>query len=122
MILAINGKEYWVDFTYGTSKKPVIKNGVKSLRGPVVRTSTAVLNRKTDEGENEFSGLLGTAFCSEKDRFEKSKGRKVAFSNLLDVISESQEFGPLSKEDRKELWRQYFSQIDLKDGIYKYVG
>lgn len=52
------------------------------------------------------------SICSEKDRFEKSKGRKVALARLLNDLDMN--YGilikPLSKEDRTKIWEIYFKE------------
>lgn len=52
---------------------------------------------------------IESAFCHWKDIFSKKTGRKVAFTRLLDWMSNNRFM--LSKEDRTEIWKQYFEEF-----------
>jgi hypothetical protein len=66
------------------------------------------------DGDKEFihSGLVGTAMCSPKDRFEKSKGRKVALAKLICKMNIRNNVYsiPFTKEDRTRIWEIYFRE------------
>lgn len=57
----------------------------------------------------EFEGM---ALLFHTDRFEKSKGRKIALADLLFQFEKPETGGiiakGLSKEDRKKIWEIYF--------------
>lgn len=53
--------------------------------------------------------LVGEARCSDKDRFEKSKSRKIALAKLLQKMGKSEHFS-ITKEDRTNIWNKYFEE------------
>ena len=53
----------------------------------------------------------GTSYCSPKDNFSKSIGRKLAITRLLDDVQENGFFIDEKKQFRVEFWRQYFMQV-----------
>ena len=60
----------------------------------------------------EFTHLLvnGMSICSPKDRFEKSKGRKVALAKLIKLLTVRLIGYELTKEDRACIWEIYFKE------------
>jgi hypothetical protein len=52
--------------------------------------------------------VLGLSFCNPKDRFEKSKGRKIALTKLLIAMTEYNY--SVTKEDRARIWEIYFKE------------
>lgn len=68
--------------------------------------SYAELWRK-DEYAFMCTNIIGKAECSEKDRFEKSKGRKVALAKLIQEMIESGDF-TMTKKVRTDIWNKYF--------------
>ena len=75
-------------------------------------TTTAEFMTEQD-GQLDITNVKGEALCSPKDRFEKSKGRKIALAKLLDRLQEmsagdSKPEIHLTKEDRGSIWNTYF--------------
>lgn len=66
-------------------------------------------------GEYDCLNILGVAECSKKDRFERSKGRKVALAKLFNSMNEFAEEEPsqydyVDKENRARIWEIYFKE------------
>lgn len=63
--------------------------------------------------ELDETNIKGIAHCSPKDRFEKSKGRKVALAKLLKQMHQffiegaEPEFN-MTKDVRQRIWNCYF--------------
>lgn len=60
-------------------------------------------------------GIEGVSKCNPKDKFEKSKGRKIALAKLLNIIDNSHrgDIGMgviLGKETRTRIWEIYFKE------------
>lgn len=75
-------------------------------------TTFAELLAVTDEGLS-YTGLIAFAILHPNDRFEKSKGRKVALAYLLEILSDhntESPFNPLKKEQRQYIWQKYFER------------
>lgn len=66
------------------------------------------------DGENfQYLYLSGESHCNPKDRFEKSKGRKIALANLLKELSRkaiNYTGNEITKEDRAKIWEIYFKE------------
>lgn len=54
------------------------------------------------EGEDEVPVIVGRGYCSSKDNFNRSVGRKVALTKALQSFD---------KTYRAEVWNKYFSII-----------
>src|SRR6185369_3540961 len=60
--------------------------------------------------------IMGISYCNPKDRFEKSKGRKIALKKLLNEMNvfaiEDDRLNYLnnSREQRAEIWKIYFKE------------
>lgn len=70
---------------------------------------------------DEKDGLIpanvsGVAVLYYKDKFQKSKGRKVALSDVLYQLSTPDPDGifpnGLSKEDKAAIWQEYFKRFN----------
>lgn len=88
MIFDLNGNKYKVSFYR------------------IKTTTFAKLYKWIEELKTYMEINLCAALCNPKDRFEKSKGRKIALARLL---SETKELS-LSKEDRAKIWEIYFKE------------
>lgn len=86
---------------------------VKFLREGVDNHTTIAELYEVENGELVHTGLFGIASVYYKDQFQKKVGRKVALTNLLESISMSNEFYPLTltREDRTEIWAKYFEHF-----------
>lgn len=90
------------------------KLGVKFYRNGTTTTAELI---HFDESFNDYmiTNIKGISYCNPKDRFEKSKGRKIALAKLLKKMNEfategSYEKYGTDKEQRAEIWNIYFSQ------------
>ena len=97
MFFELNGKTYGVKFSRAGT------------------TTFANLFVVGESGELLPTNIEGTAVLYYKDKFEKSKGRKIALADLLLQIQtpiEDAEFIPegLTKEDREKIWKKYFEK------------
>lgn len=96
MFFELNGKTYGVKF---------------HREGTTTLASLFVVG---EGGELTATTVQGIAVLHHNDRFEKSKGRKVALADLLYDISIPDEEGPvpqgLTKEDRAKIWEEYFKK------------
>lgn len=45
------------------------------------------------------------AFCSKKDNYDKSKGRKISLARALKNVD-------IDKNDRKTVWKNYFDEVN----------
>lgn len=100
MKLTINGQEYVVRFAHDVLDK----------------YTTASLHeiQKNEQGKvtvDEDTQFVGEAMCHYRDQFTKKTGRKVAFTRLLELMSKNRFM--LTKEDRQEIWKQYFEQFKV---------
>jgi hypothetical protein len=94
MLFDLNGEEFQVKFS---------------------RTGTITHAELLAKSNNEFSytGISGISYCNPKDRFEKSKGRKIALAKLLNAMLEYEpQLGVLNlgKEQRTKIWEIYFKE------------
>jgi len=75
-------------------------------------TTLASLSVVKENGTLVETGIQGTATLYHTDRFEKSKGRKVALADLLWQVERPDDEGVipegLSKEDKTKIWDEYF--------------
>lgn len=110
MKFLLNGTTYQVDFSYG-------KEEVKTRKGVVTRRITiASLNVLNDDNSYSVS-INATASCSEKDRFSKDTGRKLALARLVkDMLADvkTQEYKNMSAF----IWYVYFTRSG--EGILEY--
>lgn len=63
--------------------------------------------------ELDETNIKGIAYCNPKDRFEKSKGRKVALAKLLNQMHQFFVEGShpdfnMTKDIREQIWASYF--------------
>ena len=92
MKVTLLNEQYVIHFSHETRK---------------IRVTTATLYKIEETGEvSKVPIITTTAKCSDRDNFQRSVGRKIAFTRLLKWLSNGR-FN-LSKEDRKVLWDQYF--------------
>jgi hypothetical protein len=97
MFFELNGKTYGVKFS---------RNGTSTY---------AELIRVDDAIGIDNTNITGQAHLFYKDRFEKSKGRKVALASLLNKVQEFYNENPkeypdynMTEEVRKMIWEIYF--------------
>lgn len=76
--------------------------GLKGIHENVSFNGITECRVEPPDGASEAKVLLGEAFCSLKDRFNKEKGRKVSLSRALDVFP---------KDIRKKFWETYGKEI-----------
>ena len=73
------------------------KNGGK----PTGMTNCTIEFRRLDGDKDEWLKVhIGTSFCSPKDQFDRSVGRKVALAKTLKQVP--------STKQRLEYWQAYF--------------
>lgn len=95
MLFDLNGNQFQVKF---------------SRTGTV--TYADLYQNKPDIGFDCLN-IVGIAQCNPKDRFEKSKGRKIALAKLLKAMIEYEpQLGVLNlgKEQRANIWEIYFKE------------
>jgi hypothetical protein len=97
MLFDLNGNTYQVKFARDNRlPKP---------------TTTAELFIK-DGNEFKSLNIKGHAFCNPKDKFEKSKGRKIALASLLrtHLFKHGETLFSATKEDKTKIWEIYFKE------------
>jgi hypothetical protein len=95
MLFDLNGQEFQVKFS---------RTGT---------TTHAELLAFDDNGKFSYTGISGISYCNPKDRFEKSKGRKIALAKLLNAMVEYEpQLGVLNlgKKQRAKIWEIYFKE------------
>lgn len=93
MLFDLNGYRYMVKFKrYGTT---------------TIAELYTIWNNNIDYN---YTNLYTEAKCNPKDRFEKSKGRKVALAKLLDKLTVNLVGVEVTKEDRTRIWEIYFKE------------
>lgn len=76
-------------------------------------TTLAYWAEVKDDGKLYYTGEVGIASLDSRDRFQKKIGRVVALTNLLNIMSNPDNFDEFSsvlldREDRKAIWTAYF--------------
>lgn len=97
MLFDLNGNTYQVKF---------FRNNLLLVSS---RATIAELWIKDGDGQSIML-LSAESYCNPKDRFEKSKGRKIALAKLLKDAGKKAVFLRLSKEDRAKIWEIYFKE------------
>ena len=94
MKITVGGKEYTVHFTHLHYPKPMWIPGTNELMATDKTVCTMHIITPV---------AIGTAFCSVKDNFDKTKGREEAFKEMLKE-------GGFRRHERKEAWNQFWQQ------------
>lgn len=109
IIETTNGNLFEMEFQHNIISKQKGEIGVKETRSklPVNEHSstTVKLFEVSDYGKIPSKKTFvdfAEAYCSSKDNFSKSFGRKMAIKKLLRKID-------MRKEDRVVVWEQYFA-------------
>jgi len=97
MLFDLNGNTYQVKFS-----RTMNSDSPKPL------TIADLLIKDGDEFVHLF--INGLAKCNPKDKFEKSKGRKMALRNLISKLTPSRFKYELTKEDKTMIWEIYFKE------------
>lgn len=95
--LKAQGKDVRVGF-YHAAKSPLVLSG---SRGKTICKGFTTCRISVEQDNPEV--MFGTAFCSDRDVFNKEKGRKVSLTKALS-------FYP--KEFRREIWEGYFGRAE----------
>ena len=89
----VGGRKFRVYFRYGVANS---RHGTALLVDFGSRTTTCVID------EDDVGIWRGTATCSDKDKFVKSAGRKIALTRALNKFSRSQ---------RTAFWAVYHASV-----------
>ena len=104
MLVQIAGKDFqvWFDFSRRIVKNRLGKDVISATGG-----ETTCTIGKFDHNTKKMVGEIfkGVAFCSKRDQFCKSIGRKVALQGALKSMF------PIEKEIRRSVFEQYFKQV-----------
>lgn len=91
-------------FTINTEDNVTTKVTFKYDKVEDVRTTECIIAVYKDKELVKVIGK-GIAYCGDKDRFNRSTGRKLSLSRAL-------KYAGISKEDRKKFfWDKYFETI-----------
>jgi len=99
MKVLVQGKEYKICF-----KHSQFEDHPKTIRGKFsTRLVKGITECKLFEADTKVIFSAGFSYCSVEDNFNKVEGRKIALRDAL---------RPVSREDRQEVWKQYFFNIN----------